>query len=93
MPIGLEAGRLRGSRRIKTMDSMYLNGSEDVRRAGSAIQSAASDMQSAASNISSALERHQRSMDEFSNQAAALIETMDRLTSAMNRFADLTEKP
>ena len=47
------------------MESVYLNGSEDVMRAGHNIEGAASDMQRAAETISAAFEQQQRWMDDW----------------------------
>lgn len=47
------------------MDSIYLNGAEDVRRAANRMAEAADQMSRAASTIDSALERHQRFMDDW----------------------------
>ncbi len=47
------------------MDSMYLHGSEDVRRAASMMQQAADEMQRAALNIEGHFDRHQRFLDDW----------------------------
>ncbi len=47
------------------MESIYLNGSEDVRRASNNIQSSAEIMQTASNNISNSLYEHQRFMTEW----------------------------
>ena len=47
------------------MESVYLNGSEEVMRAGHNIEGAASDMQRAAATISAAFEQQQRWMDDW----------------------------
>ncbi len=56
-------------------DYITLLGAEDVRRAGSLMQSAADDMRCAASNMSSALEQHQRWMDDWLSRFQQVIET------------------
>jgi hypothetical protein len=47
------------------MEYVYLQGSEDVQRAGNNIASSASLMQSASNNIMGALEQNQRFMTEW----------------------------
>lgn len=56
------------------MDSIYLNGLEDVRAAGNRMSSAADAMQRAASEISSAMDRQQRFMDDWLNRLAEVLE-------------------
>lgn len=46
---------------------VYLQGSEDVSRAGRSMASAAEDMRRAAETISEALRENQRHMDEWLN--------------------------
>ena len=50
---------------MNKMESVYLNGSEDVRNAGHNISSAAGDIRHAAAEISSAFEQQQRWMDDW----------------------------
>jgi hypothetical protein len=47
------------------MDNVYLNGSEDVARAGRSMQSAATDMLRAASSIEDTTNRQSRFMDDW----------------------------
>jgi hypothetical protein len=47
------------------MDSVYLQGSEDVRSAGHSIQNSAVEMKHAASSISFALEQHERFLSQW----------------------------
>jgi len=66
------------------MESIYLAGSEDVSKAGSAMREAASSMNSAASNISFALESHQRFMDDWLYRFQALLETVSQVKGVEN---------
>lgn len=47
------------------MDSIYLQGSEDVRAAGFVMREAAQEMKNAASSIEFSLQQHQRFMDDW----------------------------
>ena len=47
------------------METIYLQGSEDVLRASHNMQSAASDMQQAAMNMNAAVEQNQRQMEDW----------------------------
>jgi hypothetical protein len=47
------------------MQSVNLNGAEEVSRAASRMQSAADAMNSAANNLEGVLERHQRFLDDW----------------------------
>ena len=59
------------------MNSIYLQGSDDVRSAASIMSSAASEMQRAAANISGALEQHQRFMDDWLYRLEAALAQKD----------------
>lgn len=47
------------------MDSIYLNGVEDVRSAGATISNAADEMKRAAGNIDYALQQHQLFLNDW----------------------------
>ena len=47
------------------METIYLNGAQDVHRAGSAIQDAARQMANVSSNMQLVLEAHQRFLDDW----------------------------
>ncbi len=64
------------------MDFVHLQGSEDVRSAGSAMRAAAEEMSRAARSISVALERHERFLDEW----------LFRLMAALAEHADGAEE-
>lgn len=55
------------------MNNIYLNGSEEVQRAGSQIQSAANDMQRAASSISEIFERQRCFLDDWLYRFQAVV--------------------
>lgn len=56
------------------MDYVYLQGSEDVSRAGHNMQSAAEQMSRAASTMSDALDQHRRWMDEWLERLQRIME-------------------
>lgn len=58
------------------MESVYLQGSEDVRRASATIASAASEMQRAAGSIEDALFRHRQFLDEWIGRFEAVVEKL-----------------
>ena len=58
-------------------ERIYLVGSEDVRRGGSACISAADGMQRAAANIDTTFEINARKMDDWLNRFEALVERME----------------
>jgi len=70
------------------MQSIHLDGSNEVSRAGSAIGSAALGMQSAASNIEWALERHQRFLDDWLQRFEAAIEKTAHKSQPVHLSAD-----
>lgn len=55
------------------MDHVYLQGSEDVRAAGSAMREAAATMREAASQIESSLFMHRQFLDRWLDQARELV--------------------
>ena len=65
------------------MNSIYLNGSEDIRNAGHSISSAASEIAHAANIISEALYNHQRYLDDW----------LDRFKAALEPTQDPKQRP
>lgn len=58
------------------MQSIYLQGSEDVRSAGSAMREAAQQMNNAASSIQFTLEQNQRFLDDWLQRLEAVVEAI-----------------
>lgn len=56
------------------MEIIHLSGSDDVSRAGHAMQSAATEMKRAASEMSFAFEQHQRFLDDWLSRFQQAIE-------------------
>ena len=56
------------------MDYVYLQGAEDVQRAGNAMSSAADDMRRAANQFDETMQQHQRFMDDWLSRFEAALE-------------------
>lgn len=59
------------------MDYIYLQGSEDVKRAGYNIQSASEQIQSSANTISNALYEHKQFMEEWLNRLENILKNYE----------------
>lgn len=63
------------------MESIYLNGAEDVRSAGNTMSNAADEMKRAAGNIDYTMQQHQRFLDDWLQRFEVVV---NKLAAARN---------